>query len=132
MGADEQAISDVLRRYGELVDTGDFESWMALWTADGRQMPPGAASRVGVAAIREGMQPGFDSMDFDFVLADIEEASVFGDLGLTRCIYSLRATPKEGGETVDLMADGKALTLYQRQSDGSWKISYDCFNSNIP
>ena len=132
MGNDEEAISNVLRRYGELVDSGGFESWMALWTADGRQMPPGAPSRVGVAAIREGMQPGFDSMDFDFVLMDIEEASVFGDLGLTRCIYSLRVTPKEGGETVDLMADGKALTLYERQRDGSWKIAYDCFNSNIP
>jgi len=45
MGTDEEAISSVLRRYGELVGSGDFESWMSLWKADGRQMPPGAPSR---------------------------------------------------------------------------------------
>lgn len=103
-----------------------------MWTTDGCQMPPGAPSRIGLDAIREGMQPLFDEMDFDFELLDIEEASVFGDLGLTRCRYSLRATPKGGGETVDVMTDGKALTLYRRGPDGSWKIAYDCFNSNIP
>jgi steroid delta-isomerase-like uncharacterized protein len=41
-------------------------------------------------------------------------------------------TPKAGGETIHAMRDGKALTLYERQSDGSWKIVYDCFNSNVP
>ena len=44
--------------------------------------------------------------------------------------YSLKATLKEGGDPLDVMPDGKALTLYERQSDGSWKIVYDCFNSN--
>lgn len=132
MSADQDAICDVLRQYGTFVDNGDFESWIALWTADGCQMPPSAPSRIGLDAIREGMQPLFDEMYFDFELVNIEEASVFGDLGLTRCTYSLRATPRGGGETVDVMADGKALTLYRRGSDGSWKIAYDCFNSNIP
>ena len=132
MGNDQEAISDVLRRYAELINSGDFESWISLWTEDGRQMPPGAPSRVGAEAIRDGMRPAFEQMDFDFDLVDIEEASVFGDLGLTRCKYSLRATPKGGGDTIDIMADGKALTLYERQADRSWKVVYDCFNSNIP
>jgi len=41
-------------------------------------------------------------------------------------------TPKAGGETIHAMPDAKALTLYERQPDGSWKIVYDCFNSNLP
>jgi len=53
-------------------------------------------------------------------------------LGLTRCTYTLTMTPKAGGETINAMPDGKALTLLERQSDGSWKIVYDCFNSNVP
>ena len=130
MGTDQEAVSDLLRQYAALVNSGDFESWMALWAAHGCQMPPDAPARVGVGAIREGMKPPFDQLDFEFDLASIEEATVFGDLGLTRCNYSLKATPKEGGDTFDVMADGKALTLYERQADASWRIVYDSFNSN--
>ena len=71
-------------------------------------------------------------MNLDIAIVSIEDAKVHGDLGLTRCTYTLKATPKAGGETINAMPDGKALTLYGRQSDGSWKIVYDCFNSNVP
>jgi len=54
-----------------------------------------------------------------------------GDFGLTRCKYTLKMTPKAGGETINAMPEGKALTLYERQSDGSWKIAFDCFNSSV-
>lgn len=128
---DSDAIKDVLRQYGAMCNAGDFETWISLWSNEGRQMPPDAPARIGIDAIREGMKPIFDTMDLDFDLVGIEEARIFGDLGLTRCNYTLFATPKEGGTKVGVMPDGKALTLYQKQSDGSWKIIYDCFNSNI-
>lgn len=128
---DSDAIKDVLRQYGAMCNAGDFETWISLWSDEGRQMPPDAPARIGIDAIREGMKPVFDTMDLDFDLVGIEEARIFGDLGLTRCNYTLFATPKEGGTKVGVMPDGKALTLYQKQSDGSWKIIYDCFNSNI-
>jgi hypothetical protein len=44
----------------------------------------------------------------------------------------LALTPKDGGETIPAMSDGKALTLYERQSDSTWGIVFDCFNSNVP
>ena len=69
-------------------------------------------------------------MDFELAIVEIEDTHVGGDKGLTRCVYSLIGTPKEGGEAVNIMPNGKALTLYGRQSDGTWKIVYDCFNSN--
>ena len=95
-------------------------------------MPPDAPARIGKGQIREGMKPVFDQMNLDIAIASIEDAKVYGDLGLTRCGYRLDATPKSGGETIQVMRDGKALTLYERQSDGSWRIVYDCFNSNVP
>ena len=130
METESDAIKHVLERYGAMCNTGDFEAWISLWSAEGRQMPPDAPARIGIDAIRDGMKPVFDTMDLDFVLVGIEEVRVFGDLGLTRCNYTLGATPKEGGTRIEVMPDGKALTLYQKQSDGSWKIVYDCFNSN--
>ena len=132
MKSDAETINEVLRSYAAFCNDGDFESWIALWDPHGCQMPPDAPSRVGVDAIRTAMQPAFEGMNLKLDLRTIDEVTVFGNLGLTRCTYSLTATPKQGGDTVGVMPDGKALTLYRRQSDGSWKISYDCFNSNVP
>ena len=71
-------------------------------------------------------------MDLDIVIHSIEDVKVYGDLGLTRCTYTLKLTPKAGGETINAMPDGKTLSLFERQSDGSWKMVYDCFNSSAP
>ncbi|MBA7581240.1 hypothetical protein ES708_23142 [subsurface metagenome] len=93
-------------------------------------MPPGAPAKIGKEQIGKAAKPAFDKMNRDITI-HIKEAKVYGDLGLTRCTYTLKMTPKAGGETITL-PEGKALTLYERQSDGSWKIIYDCFNSNFP
>jgi uncharacterized protein (TIGR02246 family) len=128
--ADVEAIKAVLDEYGEMVQAGDFEGWLSLWAEDGVQMPDNAPTRVGRTAIAEAMKGAFDAMDLSITIHAIEDAEVWGDRGLTRCRYSLALTPKEGGETMAVMPDGKALTLYGRQADGSWKIVYDCFNSS--
>jgi uncharacterized protein (TIGR02246 family) len=130
--ADITALKEMLNQYAVAVNTGDFDLWISLWADDGVQMPPETPARIGKEQIRAGMKPAFDQMDLDIAIRNVEEAKVYGDLGLTRCTYTLRVTPKAGGETIDAMPDGKALTLYGRQSDGSWRIVYDCFNSSAP
>lgn len=129
--ADVAAIKGILGRYGETVQAGDFEGWLSLWAEDGVQMPDNAPTRVGKAAIAEAMKGAFETMDLNITIHEVEDAEVWGDRGLTRCRYSLAVTPKGGGETIDAMPDGKALTLYARQADGSWRIVYDCFNSSL-
>ena len=132
MEADIAAINEIINQYAVACNTGDFDLWISLWADDGVQMPPDTPARIGKEQIREAMKPAFDQMTFNIVITSIEDAKVYGDLGLTRCNYTLDMTPKAGGETIPAMRDGKALTLYERQSDGSWKIAFDCFNSNLP
>jgi uncharacterized protein (TIGR02246 family) len=127
--ADIAAIKEMLNKYGVACNTGDFDSWLSLWADDGVRMPPDAPARIGKEQIREEMKPAFEQLIFELTIPSIEDAKVYGDLGLTHCNYTLAVTPKAGGETI-VMPDGKALTLYERQPDGSWKIIYDCFNSN--
>lgn len=132
MEADIIALKKILDRYTVSVNAGDFDLWMSLWADDGIQMQPDIPTRIGKEQIREGMKPGFDQMNIDAVIHNIEEAKVYGELGLTICTYTLKMTPKAGGETINAMPDGRALTLFERQSDGTWKIVYDCVNSNAP
>ena len=130
--ADITAINEMLNQYAVACNTGDFDLWISLWADDGVQMPPDAPAVIGKEQIREAMKPTFDQMTLDIAITSIEDAKVYGDLGLIRCKYKLDVTPKAGGETIHAMRDGKALTLLERQSDGSWKVVYDCFNSNVP
>ncbi|MGD8329129.1 MAG: nuclear transport factor 2 family protein [Acidobacteriota bacterium] len=131
MEADIAAIKSVLEQYALSCKSGDFDTWLSLWSEGGTQMPPDAPARVGKEEIRDGMKPLFDDMNLDIVIHSVDEAETEGDWGLTRCTYSLTVTPKEGGDSIEAMPEGKALTLYSRQTDGTWRISYDCFNSNV-
>ena len=132
METDIAAIRGILDQFAVCASNGDFDLWMSLWTDHGIQMPPDAPALIGKEQIREGMKPAFDQMNLELTILSIEDAKIYSDLGLTRCIYTLKMTPKAGGETLNAMAPGKALTLYERQSDGDWKIAYDCFNSSVP
>ena len=130
MGEDDDiaAIKEMLNQHAVCMSGGDFESWISLWSDEGIQMLPYAPMRIGKNQIRRGMKSAFDRMTLDLVINSIEDVKVSGDLGLTVCTYMLKMTPKAGGDTIDAIPDGKALTLYERQPDGSWKISYDCSN----
>ncbi|PCI74313.1 MAG: hypothetical protein COB20_15295 [SAR86 cluster bacterium] len=130
MDSEISAIKEVLNQFAASICAGNFEQWMSFWSEDGVQMPPGSTTKVGKSEIREAMSPPFEAMNLQMVIHEIEDARISGDSGLTRCRYSLKGTPKNGGESVEIMPDGKALTLYNRQPDGSWKIVYDCFNSS--
>jgi uncharacterized protein (TIGR02246 family) len=132
METDIAAIREVLKQYAMSVSNDDFGSWISLWADDGTAMPPDAPVCIGKEQIRKTVKPDFDELSMKMNILSIEDTRVHGDLGLTRCKYNLKVTPKTGGETIDAMPDGKALTLYQRQSDGSWKIIYDCYNSSVP
>ncbi len=129
---DITAIKDILNQYTMGCNTGDFDLWMSLWADNGKQMPPDTPTRIGKKQIREGMKPTFDAMKLDIAIKSVDDVEVHGDLGVTRCKYTLKLTPKAGGETINAVPDGKALTILRKQSDGSWKIVYDCFNSNVP
>ena len=129
---DIAAVEKVLRDYEAASRAGDFDSWIALWVDDGIQMPTGFSPRVGVVEITATMEFFFVNFTTDINITSIEEVRVFGNVGLTRCSYNVSVTPLSGGDTIVIEPDGKALTIYQRQADGSWKIIYDCFNSNLP
>ena len=126
---DIAAIEEVMSQYAVASNAGDFELWMSLMTDDTIKMPPDAPAIYGIEELRATYKPFFDNLTTEMVLYP-EEAQVDGDMGLARGTYTFTMTPKAGGEPI--LGDGKYLTLCKRQADGSWKISHDCFNSNVP
>ena len=127
----ESPLRALLLSYAERANAGDLEGWLALWCDDGVQMPEAAPARTGVDAIREAMAPVFADLHLNVEIHAVRVAEAEADIGFTHCDYSISATPKSGGDAFDVMRDGKALTVYRRQQNGSWKIAYDCVNSNL-
>lgn len=130
--SDIAAIKELLNKYSVAFNTGDFDSWISLWADDGVQMIADTPARRGKAQIREAMKPLFDQLILDLNITSIEDVEIHGDLGLIHCNLTVAVTPKAGGETIIVVPDGKALVLFERQTDGSWKFVYDCTNSNAP
>jgi uncharacterized protein (TIGR02246 family) len=129
--ADIAAIEEVLNQYAVTANAGDLEGWLSLHADNVVKMPPDAPAIFGIEALRANFQPAFENFNTNCVIYP-EETQVDGDMGFARGTYSISITPKAGGETIDVMKDGKYLTICKRQADGTWKISHDCYNSNIP
>ena len=127
--ADEAALVAMGDKYVENVNSGDVATYMTAWAEDGIQMPPNAPSVYGKENIWQAMIPVFDNFHTKMSI-NTEETKVTGDWGYARGTYLFDLKPKAGGDPIHV--DGKFLTIYQRQHDGSWLIIRDCFNSNVP
>ena len=126
--ADIAAVKEVLNQYTVGVNTGDLELWLSLHADDVVKMEPDVPAIFGKEELRAFFKPLFDDFITEMALYP-EEAHVEGNLGFARGTYTLSITSTEGGEP--FFVDGKYLTLCKRQADGSWKISHDCYNSNV-
>jgi ketosteroid isomerase-like protein len=50
-----------------------------------------------------------------------------GNMVIHRYSYQMNLTPKEGGET--LTEVGHGIKIYQRSTDGNWKMLYDVWSN---
>jgi uncharacterized protein (TIGR02246 family) len=128
--ADVAQVYELWNEYAVAANEGDLERWIALWTDDGIQMPPGAPCRVGKAQIRRGMQPLFDLFHTRRMVIEPEEVRILGDRAYSHGTYEFEMAPKEGGHARS--CSGKFLDVLEKQDDGSWKIAVDCHNYDRP
>ena len=124
------AVNDLWSRYSSSLNSGDIDLWMSLWVDDGVQMPPNEPPVIGRQAIRARNKGVLDRFTFNMTISN-EEVGVGEGWAFARGTYRATLTPKAGGGA-PLSIDGKYMSILARQSDGSWKIHRDIFNSNVP
>ena len=124
------AVNEIYRQYASSYNAEDIDQWASLWTDNGVQMPPGSPCVIGKEQIRAANKSFLDQVTFATFDITNEEVRVAGDWAYARGTYSATFTPKTEGEAI--FVDGKYMTIFERQPDGSWKIHRDIYNSNVP
>ncbi|TVQ28862.1 MAG: nuclear transport factor 2 family protein [Spirochaetaceae bacterium] len=119
-------IEAIFADYSAAANAEDTDAWIALWDVDGIQMPPGAPAVVGRDAIYQRVRPVHQMMDLEGFSITVEEVEAAGPWAYARGVYTVSMTPKAGGATNRI--NGKYLTVFRRQPDGSLRIYRDCFN----
>ena len=106
---------------------GDAAGVTKCYTADARLMPPNADILEGGAAIeafvKEFVATG---AQLTFSLLTVHESA---DVCTSVGTYDM-TIPVPGGEPQK--DQGKFIEVWTRQSDGSWLIADDIFNSSLP
>ena len=123
-----QAIEAVNAQFAEAFNRGDAAAFAAFYTPDGIMMPPNAEPSAGRQAIEESFAADFSTNppSLKLTTADVE---VHGDTAIESGNYSISFTPPGQEEAIE--DHGKYLVVWKKQSDGSWKLHRDIWNSNL-
>ena len=106
---------------------GDADLLLSLYADEPVLMPQDQPVIVGKDAIR----PLYEAVLKDFSFKSevtVKEVVVSGDMGYFWSAYTLTATPKAGGEPINVT--GKSIYIVKRGSGGAWKISRLMDNSD--
>ena len=113
--------------YAQLTLAGDFAGLAARFTEDAVRMPPNAPAHEGRAAIQAFVEAYPTITEFEATTTEVGGA---GDVAFARGTYSLMATPEGAPEPVS--DRGKWVSILRRQADGTWLITANVWNSDLP
>lgn len=88
-------------------------------------MPPGENIVVGIEAARAWAAEFFDNFTFNVLDYTDSDIVVLGDTAIETYAGTATMTPKDGEA---ISATYKGVHVYERQADGSWKMSKDIWN----
>ena len=126
--AEKSAILEADRAWSETPP--NVESFVSFFAEGARFLPPDAPLAVGAEEIAQTASqlftaPGF-SLTWDATMADVSNG---GDLGYSVGTFELSMNDSEGNLVT---RKGKYTTVWQKQTDGQWKVVSDTPNFDSP
>jgi uncharacterized protein (TIGR02246 family) len=129
--ADAQVVKDIQAALFKDAAAKDADKWATYFTEDASGLFPGDGMLNGKAAIKAAMATYFADPNFSMTLQSTQAmASKGGDMAYSQGTYTMTVTdPKT---KTPMAVKGKYLTVYTKQTDGSWKAVAHAFNSDSP
>jgi uncharacterized protein (TIGR02246 family) len=127
---DVKSIRELEDKAREAAKAKDLDLYISFYADNAVLLWPGVPMVIGRAAIRKFMRAFLSMPDFSlsFETAHIE-VSRSGDLAYTYGTNKVTLVDPNGKKMKD---SGKYLTVYRKQSDGTWQVVADTGNSDLP
>ena len=126
---DIDAIHALLEEHVKAVNTSNTALNLSGFTDDVIYMPPQSTVVKGIDELTKLVESAYKSLDAEIEMT-AEETVVSGNWAFQWGNIDGYITPLEGGDTTIL--DSKYMYIYHKQTDGTWKIARDIYNSNLP
>ena len=127
--ADKQSIQKLNDDWAAAIHTKDVVQLAGMVTDDVVFLPPGYPAIRG----RQSVEAMYTSFFAQFIrveqTASIDEIQVAGEWAFAWGTEKLVLVPKGGGPPIRMQ--GKGMSIYRRQPDGSWKIARG-INNSVP
>ncbi len=129
--ADQKAIRDGDTAWPGDLASKDIDKIMAHYADDASLLVTDMPIMRGKDAIRSGMKGMLEDPNFALTFKpDVVQVAKGGDLGYTQGAYTMTTTnPRTKKAETET---GKYLTVYRKQTDGSWKAIEDIANADAP
>ena len=109
---------------------GDAGALVALVSDDVTFCPPHEATRTGKSDVRAWAQQVFSQVKTQRIAVSDRDVDVSGDLAVDRGSFVWVVTPSGGGNSIE--ERGRFVAIWKKQSDGSWRVAHDIWNSSNP
>jgi ketosteroid isomerase-like protein len=123
---DVEAIRAASRGYNQAATDTAWARWATFFTEDAAFFPPNTPAKEGRAAIEAW---GRSFPPFRDLRLETSEIVGLADLAYARGRYSMVLLPPGSPAVPD---SGKYIEIWRKQSDGTWKLVRDIFNSDLP
>lgn len=140
-GGSHDSSTDISLNAQAVIDSGhhaflqamrsnDADALALLVSPDAKFMPPNDAIQAG----REGVRDWFKGIISQFKTKDVSvtdrDVIVTGDYGIEQANFLWTLTPVAGG--TEIVNKGKFVAIWQKDSDSTWRIKTNIWNSSIP
>lgn len=130
LAAEEKAIREAELEWSKSAGAKDLDKLVSFYAEDGAMFAPNAPMSVGKAAIRTSWTGIMALPGLAITWAPVKvEVAKSGDLAYDHGAYDMSFTDPSGKPVKDR---GKYLVVWKKQSDNSWKVAVDMFNSDLP
>jgi len=126
----EVAIEAAHQRVLEASLSGNLEDLVSLFADDAIVMPPNDTTLFGRSEVKAWWEEYFRYFKITSTVETEREVTFAGNQAFDRCAFSVTIVPNRHGPKIK--DDIRSIVVWKRDTNESWKISHQIWNSVKP
>lgn len=125
--SDADNVKTAINQWMDSLGAGDLEGMVATCDAEVVICNERQPTTVGIEAVRDKYAPKIAQATIDSGF-DIQHLAIHSDTAIAIGHFSVDVTVKESGDKQHV--EGRLILVYQKHTDGSWKLILDVDNND--